>query len=148
MTRFQTWIATLNLTAYKGVWTVWLWATTAVATYVVMVVSAWRGTDIGPMAVQAYASWLFGLAAFSGITTAEFYGKRTTDTRYQVAKNAGPPSPTVEVKEGGRADVSVAAPTPAPTPAPASGSALAVVTTSPAGSGREPDMYHDDERGD
>lgn len=80
-----------STTTYKAVWTVWLWigtaATTLLGNLVLMVLAFVRPMFVPPAMIgQLYDSWLFALVAFSGVTTAEFYGKRATHT------------PTVEAK--------------------------------------------------
>lgn len=164
-TWFQQWMADLNVTTYKSVWSVWLWIATGLATFAIMLISAWRGTDIGPMVSGLYASWLFGLAAFSGITEAGFYGKRTTDTNYQIAKNSGAP-PVVAASGEAKVDVNVqpAPATPPPTVVPPAVTVTSPTVAPPGAHGAttgtplppasrtnattEPNVFTDDERGD
>jgi hypothetical protein len=77
-------------TTYKAIWAVWLWVATAFVTLVglcAIVLIADDATRHGhtlvlpeSLILGIYSYWLFGLGAFSGITTAEFYGKRKTHT--------------------------------------------------------------------
>lgn len=74
----------MSSTTYKAIWTVWMWIITMCVTFtgmlIILIVAAGLNNDFETPRIltDIYDSWLLALSAFSGITTAEFYGKRKT----------------------------------------------------------------------
>jgi hypothetical protein len=157
----------MSSTTYKAVWTVWLWIFTGFFTLgggmlaiVVSIVELSHGhvLVIPEGVMRLYDSWLFALVAFSGVTTAEFYGKRKTHTptveaeaRKEEAKAAqaqaqsgggGGSTSTVNVEQAETVNTGGVSPAEVLNQTPTSKTEIIRSTI------KEPDLYIDDERGD
>lgn len=86
-----TFLDKLNTTAFKGWSVVWLWLATFVVWGVCALLAVWRNAELP----EAWlATWLTGLAAYSGLGALQYKAMRETDYGALERKAAAPKGDT------------------------------------------------------